>query len=569
VAADQGVTERIDLDNFTPGIFSSYAANGGAQPAPDGAAQETDTYGCYGHPSGGLHPFPRVVATNTKAITTPITEPTYYPTGLARWCILDTQIVSPVVPYEGDETTDFAYSGVPDFMFYAFESYYDSGGASSYDRVMSVRGFRYFQATPTEVIVDSTTYTTTVHSSRRLFGYGSLDQGATTVTGDGDVLPVLLYMLNPVIESSMVIGCYPNVPDGTPETDSQKDAPGTWGRQVALLSHQGRLVSVAKTRYSSGTSVYGPAVGADAEMIIADDVFFKAAKDVLGTGTGTLPAQYGLESMNGWGTWCSYNAQDLFVVKQVGGGVKITGDIANPTVTRLPGIPSTHLAVNRGALTEKGYVYGTREGVWRWNGGDEAELLSAQLEGWFWDVDSSTRFPDAMKGKFGYLYPFLFAPNNWVLDTRSGGWFRLTDPASIQYAFYDVSAGGHFYASPGFITATDPTLNHRYSMEEFAEEFSWRSQPIARTRNRRLTFREVSLVAQGTGTVTVDVIGLVGEFSVTFTLDSSDRPHIQTLPVSQAAHDVEVRITSTGEPDGTAPTVYRVSLGYQPDHTAK
>lgn len=51
--------EWIELADFTLGIYSSFFGSDG-QPVNDGALQD-DTYGCVGHPAGGLVPGPRLV----------------------------------------------------------------------------------------------------------------------------------------------------------------------------------------------------------------------------------------------------------------------------------------------------------------------------------------------------------------------------------------------------------------------------------------------------------------------------------------------------------------------------
>ena len=76
--------------------------------------------------------------------------------------------------------------------------------------------------------------------------------------------------------------------------------------------------------------------------------------------------------------------------------------------------------------------------------------------------------------------------------------------------------------------------------------------------------REINLVAQGSGTVTVDVIGAGGTtVSKTFTVADSDRPVIQFAPIKVQAQDVEIRITSdSGSGSVNAPVVHRIAIGY-------
>ena len=62
MATGDGVTEWIDVADFTPGIHSGTRsfATGTPESATDGVAQVRDTWGCVANPNGGLEPAPAI-----------------------------------------------------------------------------------------------------------------------------------------------------------------------------------------------------------------------------------------------------------------------------------------------------------------------------------------------------------------------------------------------------------------------------------------------------------------------------------------------------------------------------
>lgn len=109
------------------------------------------------------------------------------------------------------------------------------------------------------------------------------------------------------------------------------------------------------------------------------------------------------------------------------------------------------------------------------------------------------------------------------------------------------------------------TVAVKYSLDQGRNDFSWRSQPLQAARGRYLTYREIELVAQGDGTVTVQVVGIDGaSATASFTFDSTARPLLMRKSISVETWDAQIVITSTGnEASDAAPTVYRARAGYR------
>jgi hypothetical protein len=58
MASGQGVTNYIDIDDFTAGVAQGWRTVSYRQPSELGTAQVGGTWGCVGPPEGGLVPAP-------------------------------------------------------------------------------------------------------------------------------------------------------------------------------------------------------------------------------------------------------------------------------------------------------------------------------------------------------------------------------------------------------------------------------------------------------------------------------------------------------------------------------
>lgn len=185
-----------------------------------------------------------------------------------------------------------------------------------------------------------------------------------------------------------------------------------------LVAHQARLVSVVQSNDSD----------------LAEE--FIAYSDALALHTGNYHTLLvGEEAPSGIGVLASLTADELFVVKHTGGGVLVRGDLDNPQVVKLPFIQSTGGLVSRGTPSPLGFAYGTSAGVFVFTGGAQTEKLSNQIDGCLWDfwTKSAEEHPSAVnwigsRGRFGFWHPFICVPNNWIMHTESGGWWRLENP---------------------------------------------------------------------------------------------------------------------------------------------
>lgn len=284
---------------------------------------------------------------------------------------------------------------------------------------------------------------------------------------------------------------------------------------------------------------------------------------------------------------------DLVIASTQGEGSIVRGSMEDPTVLRSATIPATGGITCHAVTTPQGAVYGTTDGVYLWTG-EEATPISPQLDGWFWDAgeasethrDGYRRKGNASMGRFGYSAPFVFAPNNWMMDLRTGAWTRLRNPIDenpYPYMHYVTNENGDVYAVrgcyDGTVMANDPFTAESYFMdcysrEERAWEWQWISQPLQSSIVREMTIEDVVVVAQGHGTIEVTVQGDGADDGATvpFPVDSTNRPMRFAARMNMTGTDLVVRISSRGT--GTsednalseAPTLHAIHFGSRSAH---
>jgi hypothetical protein len=276
------------------------------------------------------------------------------------------------------------------------------------------------------------------------------------------------------------------------------------------------------------------------------------------------------------------NQSDLYGVRSRFGGFIIRGDMLQPTVPQVPGVVPTGPYPHRPVVTPLGMIYGTPFGFFAWNGGDVSQNISPLLEGPQWLItgtyEPSVRSPFTSVGTFAFKYPFVYAPNNWLMDIRNGGWFRIhpttsltsdqSNAAGINIGHWAAGSTNHTWGMPLEIPPTGRNANVAivsFDHELGATFWSWKSQPLVKTVNRVLKFRELNVLVQGNGTLTFTLDGDDGATqTVSVTVNSTSRPVMKRVPLSIDARDVVLTITSDGAGTTTdAPSLRRMSLGYQ------
>lgn len=559
----------VSLDDFSPGIYDDYYASSGAQAAPLGAAQLSGTYGCVAAMGGGLIPAPRLV---NRVLESPQSSPS---SSDPYTHITAFKALSPVHEATGTLGVMGTPRAFPDQLFVAFEWYNSANRHRQLARTYKM--FRQTGTYPTLGSVStydlmSNTSTDPVSTALLLYGFSSFDisrNKPSDPTQPGYPTVGISYTDSRDIFNVQPAVMYPS--SATPTTDSTQTMAGlnTQGGTSAytLFAHQDRMNRFGITvNFGFGTNGEVP----------FDGIQGTAPNDFLTLGYTT--ETFVNENPGLFGSWVSMNASEAFLVKQQHGGYSLRGDVANPTIVRLPGVEPTGNAINIGTIDGNGmYIYGTRNGVYGWSGGDTSPYLSPQIDGWFWKPGSGLTGVDQYlftKGQFGRLGRYVFAPNNFIFDSAKGGWWKLTNPSdttSPTYGFWDTSAGNYMIGAPVYLGGGQNVLFDYYDVQQGQSSYSWTSQPLKVTQGRVVVFREIDLIAQGVGTVVITLMGLDGETGTwTYPVNSPNRPTTINQMGSCHSHDVVVHIASTAtDSSDPAPRIYRAAMGYEAQETAR
>jgi hypothetical protein len=590
------VSEWIEIMDFSPGIYSARNANNQSSTRKDGAATIENTYRCKADMSGRLVPLPgRGAGISTSVhnhipVDAGILDSAFSPS-LPDTYTLDGLVMSPRY-----STLQVSQPTNPDQVHMMW------GAVLNFDG-----GFRYYiggrqyneynSAQPSKDFVLSRSGGVLANTTALSIPSAMLDRGRTSKLDAPTALDYKVTMIGAIGSDDF------NVMDGTaisasPLSDQASNYNNTMSfngagtalnffnnnafilpdievisptdrdlRSIATvrnfnfaLAHQGRAVLSQSSK--------GPGIN---DNYKADIITYSNSGRYA---TGANYAIYGEESPFPIGTMASLNAQELLVVKHDGGGVIVRGDIANPTVSRLPYLQSTMGITHRGVTTSDGFFYGSKQGIYQWTGGQSAKLVSPQLEGWFWQ---HTTLPySGNSARFGNLEGMVCVPNNYLYNPMTESWWRLEDPttnASTPYAFYDRSVTGRLYAFPwkmatgGNIRAYDV-----FDPATLATSYSWQSQPLLRSTQSLTTVQEIEIIAQSgsavANTITVTLTGfddngtLLTSSVETFSLTNTGSPihKVNLVSPNFTARHIRVRVQANGG-TGAAPTIYGMRIG--------
>lgn len=584
---DEESLQWSDLD-FGWGIWSADEVVSGHAAAPDGAATR-DTYGCWSPPAGGLAPLPGE-STSVPVDIDNILDQTLNPTtanmasssdfahGMDRAWLGDGKIIGPTIPTSGANQT------VPDAVLTAWTVGYQDPGAPfgwnvGHSTIARVVGFA-------ERIVDNVSNTNEDY----------VRVGPTTIIQaigyDTDrFIPIGVWSVRNNGPGTN-FGQYITFPDETSPTSAAAYT-GTWlslfslGDHyiVGIVGHQNRILAIAAPSDSS----YG--FGPDAQLIGGEEIWYNGfdtdnKPDTQSAFVGPVIVSEG--EYSGYGAWASLNANELLLIRHRGGGALIRGDIANPSVVRIPGLPGVHGRTNIPAVTPSGVAYGTRSGFYLWSGSDQATHLSPQLANDFWisrtgwtgadfgpEVEQPTAFGVAIVGRSTYQAPFLYAPNNYLcdLDSERKSWWRLTAQGQPAIHHWDTGTlgvwGFHEYVNAAKTLTRAAT---HFDPEQPTNLYYYESLPITPSRARYVTVREILVTVSGQigDQVVVRVTGVEGtggnaydERTITLAASGTE-DHRLDLDVTGTNVQVSVTATAAGASTNPAPRVHKLSYGYLP-----
>jgi hypothetical protein len=634
-------TEYIEISDFSPGIFSDYHTS--AIRAPNGAATVDGTYRCCSDPSGALIPLPRAQAGRTHTLPAG-NSPDSWPANRKIVYQLDATIQAPIPPtnnsWQANSPTLTADNNYIIHVIYGFwravfddaissglgYHYYQLGrsymywlgvaqttrdfffestnpnsrsAANTFPRDLPGASLQLIRATQSATVdIENIAVNLTGISSGSWNHGGSLaaiDAGEANMTSADTDFAGGYYTTSPsrVANGNVHLqGALFHYPDpATPGFASY------WVNGVStlnylkpvaptlLISHQDRTVVVERYSSSFGNNA---TVGRDV-------VFYTGVNDPKQLFATSRPfrTEFGSENTSGIGVIASISSDRLLIIKHAGGGYLVTGDLNNPTITRLPFIESTYNVSSYPALTPMGLVYGTRNGVFVWSGGESTEKLSNQIEGHFWDVtkvngsnSGSTKYGQS-SGRFTWWHPWVMVPNNFMFDSRTNAWWRLdqviasTDTTNNPNRYFDAPfstyvvnpANGQLHAFPRLLTTFYPTIDYVFTPELLAGTYAWKSQPLVETRSRKRSFQELVLNVSGpvgqSCTVLVTLSGYdetgeaVASVTETFTFTGRSNPAVlkKNLRTNFVAMNVQISIAASNTSSGHAPKIHSIAIG--------
>jgi hypothetical protein len=613
----------IEITDFSPGIFSDYHIGGGAGVsetgegaifAANGAATVDDTERCCADRTGALIPLPKLIVGKTSnLLPTAANAAGNYLADVQANYLLDGYVRADMFIYTEEISADEDRAGV--YTMYGFP--YDPGNVGTTYWTVIAQLHRLFESTTAQHDLMWARCTASLNSfdaSTLQIGAGnfipfrvrnSVESGLSDdcvawvafgspgwndlsgVWASGTISATELALTdydaytNTTYPGShkRVLGIFPNPTDNN-QTNSgflggTHDGPSeeTFTRASHLVAHQGRMVATTRGPKRVGQS----ATTSDTWGVISESITYSPVQDFYGElGFGCFEiAQFGEEKPFRSGVVASITADEIMFIKDREGATMVRGDLDNPTVVQMPYVESTHGAHSIPAKTNFGLVYGTANGVYVWEGGESSRHISQQLEGWFWNHDTTLNYL-GNRGKFGWWNPWVVVPNNFLFDSRTQAWWRIDTPANTNVAcnVADVSnSSNRLYLFPHKLTGDASPMWYTATPEVLSNTYSWQSQPLIETRSRLVVAHEVHIMAtpssNDAATVTVTLSGYGADGTpatpvvTVFTLAANTNPQMLHKAIAtnfQASHMQIKIVADANNASVPAPKVHSVSI---------
>lgn len=555
------------INDFTPGVRAFLSPNN-----PPGSADPDRTFGCWASPSKSLTALPRVTTIAPPMRFTGGTLPDVDATLTEQFRITGLHVRAPL--FGGAALNSLGADQSNDEILMSIQYWTNIPGDN--DRYnMNLFRYRHNWENPRWDRINA--------RSRDLPAFrtdDSWDNAFFSTQRSNSADPAVVGTLVTVFcDSSGTVFSHPG--DTTPSsdtvdylkndylTDPEVSTFGLIGA-VRIHHHQGRLVTFP---------LYIQAVGTQSVWVSNEQFFWSPPNDVttrdpLLAGAFSYSPQY--TDPVGYHVAASVTADEFLLIKSVGGGIILRGDLNDATVVNYPYVRSTGFTRNNGTPSPIGYLYPVDgSGVWAWTGGQVSEFLTVHLDDDFWRPPTVDIAGDDMDiimyptgcGQFGDWAMF---PNNYMLDTSTGGWWRTDDPNEfIIHRWHQNYRGTVCFGAPsGFRSAADPAV---YVYDRTAiprSTFTWGSHPMVESLERETVLSEVVVVASGVGDVTLTAT--TGEnpagVTVTFPIDGSTRyPQYirQRVPISGTQLTFDVTSTAASD-DLEAPTIHEIRYGLTP-----
>lgn len=565
--AAPGSSQWIEIADFSAGIHQVVSPH-----HPLGSAQPDGTARCYSVAGGALAPLPRL----SRVIYPP--DVPVAPTTLSntsddgQYRIIGIHTVDPV--FFTDTTPGEDQNNSVIFMGVEYWDHSGPGGGSKVNFVL-YRYHRHSLTNPRWETIwsggDSIEYRNVIRPKEMYF--------ALTRSNNTDHLQG-----GPSILAFCVSGHAQMHPDDTDTyTNSTRYLPGD---TIGDVANTGGLIAPSSLLGHQGRIVIFPLLitGMGANLVTANnEAFYWTERNDARTLDPDITGDYlnqvvGWENPTGYGVHASLTANELFLIKCRGGALIIRGSLDDPdTVTTLPYVRGTGLAMNMGTRSPMGYLYPVdSSGVWLWTGGEISTHITKQMEPDFWRPPAEspaqvptggTRVPDAWGDSnttCADWNEWVLFPNNWLLDTdvgETGAWWKIDDDATHIIHHWSVDwRGRKAHGTPsGYRHGGDPAI-YEYSMADKALTYRWRSQPIPGSIDHVQSIDQFGITASGIGKVRLtcrsgdDTVGR----SMELTVDDEVSPRVLLSSCGVQGTHITFDLESVGEDDGPAPMVHGI-----------
>lgn len=515
----------VTINDFSPGIYSVDASttltpvSGQYPPAPLGAAQEQNTWGCMAMPGGGgLCPLPRSGIYGEMTIGA---GETLVPiAGIGASYGINQQIImhreAPAPP-----------------RYFAFNV--PTGGG-----VLVLDTWRNLAAGVTGHALSDTSGASTPYGI-------DLNRGVTLSGAVGQ------------LKTAHILAGRAHVPNGAAMNYFFE-----WNR--ASTSWE------AKVAYSAFGEAFGHGQRNNFWSGIAD-----CARLYYDNDSGALQGELILDGFLGGNTYGVISTGEFLMISKGGGALRISGSFEYPTITELPGVVSTGKQSMRAVPCSAGLLYCVDGvGVYAWNGSNTSKFVSPQLRYNFFERATPTS--DSSGGqtvqacKWGAWAVF---PNGFVFNPELNSWWRLpgliADVGDDYPAVFFSDQDDVLYAMLDTLTsATEDFAVLTYDRRNPTDYYTWQSQPIpVGSHGKMVEVNDIEIrVAPGSLNAQRVMVTLTGVGGTTTTETFNFTPTtLQPIRLRKSTsckgYDVTVRVESRNLIDTAgAPVLHAVSLSW-------
>jgi hypothetical protein len=537
-AADQRGLQYFDITDFSPGIYDNSVIAFGATPtlipgifpAPPGAADALQTFGCNVEANGGLGPLPALGdAPGSTGLS-------LSDLGITTVGTTDISALVNSMQNSADELiiglTDNVGGGFQRTRFWSYLV-----GASSLNLITGAGGTFNFAT-----------------GAKNFVAYPFVTTMSPTQIAPAVILPLAA----PDGPTSQLMNYPPRAAMSTFSVDTITNQP-----QGSSFGHQGRVVTIQMNNGYNWPVVLSQ---------FPNEAFSYTDPPE----TQTWPHQFeifGPENPYGYGAISSVSAGELFCVKKKGGAIIIQGDLNNPTVTTLPGVESTGIIYGHADTNQTGMFYCCQNrGAWVWNGGNSSTKISPQLDDNFFTAGS----PISDTTYYSYYCQrwsqWMMFSNNWLYYTPTNSWWRLDDPSTRSFFWYIPSYNSQsMFAALASVPNDSTKFLFEYDLTVPRATYQWQSLPLSiAPRDRSSTVRELVLHASNAyadvaPSITPSLIDDKGNVTVLDTWNlTTGTNEVQTARLNAGEKQtttVSIRLAVSGT--NYAPVVHKLSLGYR------